>query len=366
MNYPRFEQAVKHFALRGAEWLAAREAIDPAAVDLASVRSILVVRQHDMYGDFLLATPVFRAIRERLPGVRIGALVRESFAALLEGNPDVDEIIVVPRDRSQWTVRAFGEMYSSLRKGWDLVVVLNTVSHSLTSDILGLLASPRVIVGSAHPVLPGAKRNFLYHVEVPCDPGIRHQSDRNLDIVRAIGIPSAGCAERVIVSDAERDRARERLRGRGLDGRRPVIGFHPGAGKLKNRWPVERFAALADNAAADGARTVLFWGPPEEDLRNAFLAAARGNHVLVPPSTLRDLAANFLMCDLVVCNDTGVMHLCASAGVRLLAFFGPTPAAEWKPWGEQFSALQGEGGSVEAITLDAARRALGRLLGGAS
>jgi ADP-heptose:LPS heptosyltransferase len=362
MDYPRFEQGVKHFFLRAAERFAARRVVEPAAVDLRKIRSILVVRQHDMYGDFLLSTPVFRALREHCPGVRIGALVRESFAGLLEGNTDVDEVIVVPRDRRQWSAGAFRDLYRSLRRGWDLVVVLNTVSHSLTSDILASLASPRLIAGAAFPLLPGASRNFLYNVIVPPVSGVRHQSDRNLDTIRAIGIPGTDLAERVVISEAETVRAIGRLRSLGVDGRRPLIGFHPGAGKMGNRWPVERFAALADRIAADGAATVLFWGPPEEDLRDAFVASVRAHHVLVPPSTLRDLAAGFSRCDLVVCNDTGVMHLCAAAGVPLLAFFGPTPAAEWKPWGEKFVALQGEGGVVGSISVDEAYRALRGML----
>jgi heptosyltransferase-2 len=366
MNYPRFEQSVKHFLLQAVERFAARSTVDPATVDLASVRSILVVRQHDMYGDFLLATPVFRALREHLPGVRIGAVVRESFSALLEGNPDVDEIVVVPRDRSTWGVRVFREMLSSLRRGWDVVIVLNTVSHSLTSDILALLTGSRVIVGSEHPPLRGATRNFLYNIIVAYARGVRHQSQRNLDIVRVLGIAESGLAERIVLSSGERAEALRHFRELGLDGRRPVIGFHPGAGKPKNRWPVERFAALADRASSEGAATLLFWGPPEEDLRDAFVASARRAHTLVPPATLRNLAAWFSQCDLVVCNDTGVMHLCASAGVPLLALFGPTPAQEWKPWGEKFTALQGDEGRVDAISVDEAHRAMTRILATAS
>jgi heptosyltransferase-2 len=169
----------------------------------------------------------------------------------------------------------------------------------------------------------------------------------------------------MVLSSGEHAGALRRFSALGLDGRRPVIGFHPGAGKPENRWPVERFAALADRAASEGAATLLFWGPPEEDLRDAFVARARMAHTLVPPGTLRDLAGWFTQCDLVVCNDTGVMHLCASAGVPLLALFGPTPAQEWKPWGEEFTALQGDGGRVDAITVEEAHRAMKSILASA-
>ena len=55
--------------------------------------SVLVVRT-DRIGDLLLTTPVFRALKEAFPSVRVGALVRPETAPLLEQNPDVDEIVL--------------------------------------------------------------------------------------------------------------------------------------------------------------------------------------------------------------------------------------------------------------------------------
>jgi heptosyltransferase-2 len=362
MAWARLEQRVKRFLLGRLERLLARPPAEIRTGDLAAIRSILVIRQHDMYGDFLLSTPVFGALRARFPEARIGACVRETFGELLQHTPTIDEVIIVPRDRRQWSFRAFIDLWRGIRKGWDVAVVLNTVSHSLTSDLLAVLSRARLTVGSESPPLAGATRNFLYDVNVPLFPGPRHQSGRNLDVVRVLGVDGADLAERITVTGEEKGDAARRLRAYGLSGRRPVVGIHPGAGKIKNRWPVERFAELADRVAGIGGEIILFWGPQETDLRELFLRHLKVRSVLVPPATLRQLASNLACCDLVVCNDTGVMHLCASVGTPLLAFFGPTSASEWKPVGEKFIPLQGEGSSVASVSVDMAFEALQRLL----
>jgi ADP-heptose:LPS heptosyltransferase len=354
LNYARFEQNVKHAVLRTVERIASRKPIDPSSFNFRSLRSILVIRQHDMYGDFLLSTPVFRALRETFPGVRVGAVVRETFAELLRHNTDIDRIIIVPRDRSQWSLDAFAGLWSGLRESWDAVAVLTTVSHSLTSDILGLIAGPKIMIGSEAPVLPGARRNFLYTTIVPLAPGIRHQTDRNLDVVRAMGAETTDLRERVDVTAEERAAARERfLRAGAVAGKR-ILGVHPGAGKMGNRWPAERFAELAKRAADGGAQIAILWGPAEEELRERFLQALGGQAILIPPGSLRDLAANLATCSFVLCNDTGVLHLSAAVGTPLVVMFGPTPSAEWKPAGDHVTAVQSPTADIADIDVERA------------
>jgi ADP-heptose:LPS heptosyltransferase len=354
LNYARFEQNVKHAILRTIEGVASRTPIDPSSFDFWSLRSILVIRQHDMYGDFLLSTPVFRALRETFPGVRIGAVVRETFAELLRHNTDIDRIITVPRDRSQWSLDAFSRLWSGLREGWDAVAVLTTVSHSLTSDILGLIAGSKIMIGSEAPVLPGARRNFLYTTLVPLAPGIRHQTDRNLDVVRAMGAETNDLRERVDVTPEERVAARARFLHAGAVDGKNIVGVHPGAGKMGNRWPAERFAELAKRAAERGAQIAVLWGPAEVELRDSFLQASGGQAILIPPGSLRDLAANLATCSFVLCNDTGVLHLGAAVGTPLVVMFGPTPSAEWKPIGDNVTAVQSPTGNIIDIGVEQA------------
>ena len=64
----RFEQTFKHQHLRWLEKWLGLPPLPMEQFDPALVRNILVVRQHDQLGDFLLSTPVFAALRTLFPG----------------------------------------------------------------------------------------------------------------------------------------------------------------------------------------------------------------------------------------------------------------------------------------------------------
>lgn len=345
---------VKDILIRTLESMIHRSVLTPEEVDFSAVRSVLVIRQHDMLGDFLLATPVFRALRNRFPGARIGVLVRDYFADTVAGNPFVDEILVLQKGSRRWNPRQMMTLLKQLRNRWDLTVVLNTVSHSLSSDLLAELSGARLLLGSAHRVFPGASRNFFYHLLAPYSTTTVHQTERNLDIVRYIGAQTGDLTECLYVQDAERRDALEILRERGMREETLRIAFHVGAGKMANRWPVARFAQLAQLLHDRlGAQIVLFWGPNETALADEFCRLITVAPVKVYPAGLRHLAASFTHCSLLVCNDTGVMHVCAAVGVPLVAVFGPTPPGEWKPIGDSFVAVRSSSCTVDDVDVDA-------------
>jgi len=62
-------------------------------IDFHDILRILVIKLRHI-GDVLLTAPVFRALRETFPGARICALVHSGTQDVLEGNPDIDEVLV--------------------------------------------------------------------------------------------------------------------------------------------------------------------------------------------------------------------------------------------------------------------------------
>lgn len=344
---------VKDIFIRTLELMIRKPVLTPEQIDFSAVRSVLVIRQHDMLGDFLVATPVFRALRNRFPGAHIGVLIRDNFACAIAGNPFVDEILVIQKGSHQWDPRLLMTLLKKVYKRWDLTIVLNTVSHSLSSDILAELSSRRFILGSAGGVFPGTSRNFFYNLVAPYSGTTVHQTGRNLDIVRYIGAQTEDLSEQMSLQDTERRYALETLRQIGMreDGLR--IALNLGAGKVANRWPVARFAGLAQLLHDRlNAQILLFWGPDETNLADEFCSLIAFTPAKVDPAGIRHLAACLTHCSLLVCNDTGPMHVCAAVGVPLVAVFGPTHPGEWKPVGDSFVAVRGAGGTVDGADVD--------------
>jgi heptosyltransferase-2 len=316
------------------------------------VRRILIIRQHDMLGDFLLATPVFRALRSRFPDAYMGVVVRDYFVEAVIRNPYVDEILVVPKNSGQWNLSAIRKLLKAVYKKWDVAIVLNTVSHSLTSDVLAHLSARQCVLGSEAMTFPGCSRNFFYNLLAPYSSQSIHQSERNLDIVRYIGADTDDLSEVMRLEDSEVFSARQRLERLGFVAGRPAVAIHPGAGKLGNRWPVSRFAELARLADEKlHAQIILCWGPEENDLAAVFRSLLDVHPIEIEPTSIRQMAAVFFHCQCLVCNDTGVMHVGAAVGVPLVAVFGPTDPAEWKPVGQRFVGVRGVHGKVEDVTV---------------
>ena len=364
-RWTRIERWAKHRLLRYFEKSLGRKQLSPSDFDRSAVRKIVVIRQHDQIGDFILSTPALRALRENFHDAYIALVVRPYCAPAALHNRYVDQVIVTYERLIDLSIAGIRQFLREIRQGFDLAVMLNTVSHSLTSDWVAHLSRARWVLGPEHLPFGGTRRNFFYNLIAPYPDVRRHQSLRNLEILAFLGIGTEDPSEHVSLLPTESAWADEFLERRGRERSRPLIAIQAGAAKAGNRWPVECFAETANRLAAEfGAQFVLTWGPKEgalgETLRQMIDAPVLFGGLL----DLRKTAALFRCADLVLCNDTGVMHLAAGVGAPLVAVFGPTDPAEWKPIGDDFIAVRAADGQIASVTpkmvVDAARNLLER------
>ncbi len=360
----RIEQAFKRTGLSIFEKWLDRGFVSPNLLNLYAIRRVLVIRQHDQLGDFLLATPVLRALRQFFPQAHIAVLARSYTAEVVYNNQYIDDVIVFPEKGYLWTPAKLWRLVAGLRRGWDLTVVLNTVSHSLTSDMLAHFSGARYILGSEHRVFPGCRRNFFYNLVARYFNQPKHQTERNLDIVRHLGIDTDDRSEVMTLTAQDKLLARNFLRQHSIGDNEVVVAIHPGAGKQQNRWPVEQFAELATALHRQFAvRLIVTWGPKEKDLGLDLRRRLPFEPIVVHGLSLRQLAALLSQTDVFVCNDTGVMHLAAAVSTPLVAIFGPTDPNEWKPIGKKFIALRGEKQRCENIDVQQVLQTIQSLLG---
>jgi len=113
----------------------------------------------------------------------------------------------------------------------------------------------------------------------------------------------------------------------------PLVGLVPGSNAPARRWPAERFSALARALLARGCRVVLVGAPPEAELTAKVAAAAPGARDEGAKTDLPSLAALLSLCDVVVTNDTGPMHLAAAVGAPTVTLWGPSDPGEVAPAG---------------------------------
>ena len=130
------------------------------------------------------------------------------------------------------------------------------------------------------------------------------------------------------------------LRGAGV-AREGAIGVAPSCARgATKRWPAVSYGELARRMRERGLEVVVVIGPGEEELGREVAAAAGGALPIAgAESDVAGLAGVLARLSVLVCNDSGPMHLAAAVGIRAVALFGPTDPHRTGPLGERHLVL---------------------------
>lgn len=317
---------------------------------------ILVVRQHNQMGDMLLAVPALRGLRERFPRSQIVLVTASINREVVLNNPYIDGVLTYAKEEHMRSLSSARAFLSELRRGPpDLAIVLNTVSFSVTSAALAVLSGARFRMGSTSEPFGSDLSRRLYHAELPLpspvDLETMHESEHNLFPLRPLGVTTTDLRSLLVPTSDETAWARA-LVGRHRE-RKPSIVIHPGAGKEENLWPAERFArAGLELKARLGARIFVVEGPRDGEVVAIVRKALGEDTTLVSRRTVGEIGALLEQTDLLLCNDTGIMHVAGAVGAKALALFGPTEPRRWKPLGDHVDYVRGVGGDLRSIDVE--------------
>jgi ADP-heptose:LPS heptosyltransferase len=313
-------------------------------------RRILVVRQHHQMGDMLLAVPAFRAIKQTFPQAEVTVLTGRINRDVLVNNPYVDHLLTYNIRSPLGAVPLVRAMRHS---HFDLAIVLHTVSFSFTSAILGLLSGARVRCGSTSQPFGNRMSEAFYHFELPLPSAEEldgmNEAEHNLYPLAALGIHTDDIAPLVVPYADGRAWAEGLIATHGSSGTLNLV-VHPGAGKVENIWPPENFADVVERLAANARLAVyVVEGPRDAEPVERFRRLIRSPSTVVRRRMIGDIAALMQASDLVLCNDTGVMHVASAAGARTLAVFGPTDPVRWAPRCRNLHIVRAPGGDLRAL-----------------
>ena len=310
-------------------------AVVPDAVNLASVRRVLVVKLRH-HGDVLLTSPVFRVLRSRAPHVEVDALVYRETADMLAGHPDIAQLHTVDR---AWKRQGFVEQ---MRHESALIRTLADRRYQLLVHLtdhwrgawLAHLLRPR---WSVAPYRPGRfwKWTFTHRYALPrATP--RHAVELNLDALRRMGVyPEDDEKRLVLVPGPEADARVDALLAQHGLAAKGFVQLHPTSRWLFKSWTEAANAGLIQSLAADGHRVVITAAPDvREKAIVARIVAAAGVPVtdLSGQLTLREMGALAARARLFAGVDSAPMHIAAAMGTPVVALFGPSGDKEWGPW----------------------------------
>jgi heptosyltransferase-2 len=309
------------------------EPADWGFASLGSAAQNVVILQTSFLGDSLLTLPLVSRVKEKLPGAKVSVLTLPKHAAVFQGAPGVDAVLLDDKRGADSGFMGLLRAASRLRReGFDLAVIPH---RSFRSALLALLAGiPRRLGFST-----SAGRFMLTDV-VPF-AWMTHDLDRNLALAGPLGERRAGAAHpRYVAPPPASASLQQLLTTRGAPEGARLAGVHPGAAWATKRWLPERFEDLCRRLRTRGYVPVLIGGPDDRAL-GARLALASGAVDLTGQTSLEDLKALMGRLSLFVTNDSGPMHLAAAAGVPVVAIFGPTTRElGFFPYGEGHKVVE--------------------------
>lgn len=292
-----------------------------SAAPLTAGSRVLVIAG-PAHGDILLVTPLLRSLRGALPQGVIDVLVYQGQSAILEGNPDVDDVLCASKHPG---FAGYLRLMQRIFRRYDVAI-----SNKQTDRVIGyaIMAGRRRIAVVPADRQPWKRR--MMTAFIPYDHENTHTLVQNNALGALLGL--SPCWDvRLPESSGSGPVVDELLPPQ-------AAGFavlHMNPGLPHKRWTTAGWAAVAAELHRHGL-AILLTGDGSEQERD-YLRSIRAEI----PAPVTDLSGRLRFaevtellsrCAVYVGTDSVTTHMAAAAGIPTVALFGPERARVWGPW----------------------------------
>jgi len=313
---------------------------------MQNINKILIVRFSSL-GDVVLATSLIRWLRQNFPEAELDFLVRQEYAELLHGNPEIDQLIEFDVEPG----------FRSLRQ---LKIRLKSRNYDVILDIHNNLRSRYLCLGwggffSGTRILRIQKQQFIRFLLVKFKINLyRRFYGRVIPVWEKymrtakplVGKPESGdCKPELLLAKDPQIKA-EKIQSQ-LLGNKEYITIAPGAKHLTKRWPVEYYSEFLERIHRETkVKAVLIGGDDDVEISKQILHhCPDGTSIsLAGQLSIQETAAVIKNSRLLITNDSGLMHVADALGVPLIAIFGSTvEELGFFPSGPQATVIENSG-----------------------
>jgi heptosyltransferase II len=267
-------------------------------------------------GDMVMAQSLFKLLLERSPQASVDVLAPAWSLPVIARMPEVRKGVVSPAGHGEVGIRGRWKVARALRReNYEQAIVL---PRSLKAALIPWLAGI--------PRRTGFRGEMRFHLINDMHQFDERKLDQTVKRFLALGLEPgeelpATPQPHLQVSPTHQREVMERLR---LNRDRPVIAMMPGAeyGPAKC-WPIEYFSALAAMLTSHGY-AVWVMGSGKDSEAGETIARDGGAVNLCGRTELEDVIDLLGYCEQAVSNDSGLMHVAAAVGTRVVALYGST------------------------------------------
>lgn len=288
---------------------------------MPSIQKILIIRFSSI-GDIVLASPLIRGLRSRFPKVQIDFLVKSEYADLVRFNHHLSSVVEL-RTTDFQELRKLGKKIRE--EQYDVIL---DIHNSLRSRYLRMFSDAKETCVINKRVF---KRFALIQFKWNLYDAVVPTAERYLEAAHALGVSDDGKGLEIFIPDETLFGISSMMSTYRLDRSDAVIGMAPSAKHNTKMWLKERFAEVALKMARVHNAKVLLFGGSEDINRCTEIAEVVNTTVgseaainLAGKLSILETASAMDFCDVVLCNDTGIMHLAAARQRNVVAIFGPT------------------------------------------
>jgi heptosyltransferase III len=313
--------------------------------DLSHVRKILVAKLRH-HGDVLLSSPIFSLLKKRFPQAQIDAYLYKETLPMLEGMEEISAYLLYDKSVKKRSLLSRGYHEAKLllkvwKSQYDLVINLTEGDRGA---LVAAVSNAKVRIGF-DPEGRGMfkKENCYTHIAKICHH-TRHTVERNLDVLRCLGIfPTLEERElSFVIPQAAYDRVEALLKEEGIT-RGQFVMIHPVSRWLFKCLPEKTIAQIVCHLHSRGEKVVLTASsdPLEMEMNQKIMELASGCSVmhLGGKISLKELGALIEYSKLLICVDSVPLHMASALKAPVLAFFGPTSEKTWAPWRNPYARI---------------------------
>jgi heptosyltransferase II len=268
-------------------------------------------------GDAMLMQPMLMRLKQRYPGSMIDVLAPPWTADLLRAMPEVSEVIINPFPHGALQLGARYRLGKQLKaKQYNRAIILpNSLKSALVPFFAGIPHRTGFVGEMRYGLLTDARRLNTKKLPLMVERFAYLAEYASHDIPRPLPNPT------LTVGTAQRDATLHKLN---LDLNKPVAVFCPGAeyGPAK-RWPIPYFAEIAQRLQKNGFAIWLVGSAKDKEIADKIIALGNNEcRNLCGSTDLTDAIVLLSCAQLVISNDSGLMHLAAALDKPMLALFG--------------------------------------------
>jgi heptosyltransferase-2 len=269
--------------------------------------NFLVVRLSS-FGDIVLAEPVTRRLKEAFPQSTIWFATYAQYAGIPALFASVDTTV----------------SYSRAGKRAQPDRDIETLTFDAVIDLQRNLRSASIVRRARARRVLRYRRQYFRRLLCVYWPRIwrgnlKHTVELYLDAIGPLGADTAPSPPRLAVPpDAVAALTRELGQG-------PFVGICPGGSSPHKMWGERRFIDLVGRLRSGGHRVLAIGSQSDADQVSAVVSGLGDAAVrVVVGNDVAKIAGALSLCKVTVSNDSGLMHLAAGVGSKVVAIFGPT------------------------------------------